>query len=133
MEETLVWTGLFDSHAHYFDAKFDGQADTLLSDEVLAGGVAGIVNVATNPKNALRCIEQAAKYKQMYCAVGIHPEDCQNDVENMEEALLAIRTLLETEEKRKANKIVALGEIGLDYHWQPVDKERQTAFFEAQM
>ena len=132
-EEMLEWSGLFDSHAHYFDSRFEGQADALLSERVLAEGVAGIINVATNPKNAVACIEQAAKYPQMYCAVGIHPEDCQNDVEDKEEALAAIRALLDTEEKRRKNKIVALGEIGLDYHWEPVQKERQAAFFEAQM
>ena len=125
--------GLFDSHAHYFDSRFEGQAEGLLSDEVFAKGIAGVVNVATNPQNALRCIEQARQYPNMWCAVGIHPEDCQNDVDDLEKALSEIRDLLDTEEKRRKNKIVALGEIGLDYHWQPVDKERQAACFEAQM
>ena len=130
--ETKMEKDLFDSHAHYFDSRFEGQAEAVLED-LFEKGLAGIVNVGTNPENSLRCIEQAKRYERMWCAVGIHPEDCQNDVDDMEGALSAIRDLLDTEEKRKANKIVALGEIGLDYHWQPVDKPRQTVFFEAQM
>lgn len=131
-EEMLSIGGLFDSHAHYFDARFEGEADGILR-ELFEGGLGGVVNVATNPRNAMRCIEQAKAYPNMWCAVGIHPEDCQNDVSDVEEALLAIRGLLDTEEKRRENKIVALGEIGLDYHWEPVDKPRQMAVFEAQM
>ncbi len=125
--------GLFDSHAHYFDSRFEGQAEDLLEHEIFGQGVTGVINVGTNPENALRCIAQAKKYPRMWCAVGIHPEDCQNDVGDREEALAAIRDLLDTEEKRRENKIVALGEIGLDYHWQPVDRERQMAFLEAQL
>ncbi|MBR2354644.1 MAG: TatD family hydrolase [Clostridia bacterium] len=132
-QEMLAWDGLFDSHAHYFDSRFEGQADDLLANGIFGKGVAGIVNVATNPENALRCIEQTSRYPRMWCAVGIHPEDGQNDVKDPDAALSAIRDLLDTEEKRRANKIVALGEIGLDYHWQPVDKERQMYLFEAQL
>ena len=125
--------GLFDSHAHYFDPRFEGQAEELLTHGIFGSGVSGVINVGTNPENARQCIAQAAKYPRMWCAVGIHPEDCQNDVGNMTEALAAIRDLLDTAEKRRANKIVALGEIGLDYHWQPCDKERQMRFFETQL
>ncbi len=125
--------GLFDSHAHYFDSRFEGTADELLRAEVFGKGVAGVVNVATNPQNALRCMEQAKGYEGMWCAIGIHPEDAQTMEGSPEEGIAAIRSLLDTPEKRRAGKIVALGEIGLDYHWQPVDRERQMACFAGQL
>ena len=132
---------IFDTHAHYFDPKFeavDGGANAILKD-VFSEGVEGIVNVATNLQNAKSVIEQASRYEKMYAAVGIHPEDC-HFIANPEAALAELSALLENAESRKANKIVALGEIGLDYHWQsydngkiPMNKELQAYFFEEQM
>lgn len=131
--EEITACGLFDSHAHYFDARFEGTADALLREEIFGGGAEGVVNVATNGDNALRCIAQAAQYPKMYCAVGIHPEDGQNTEEPLSVCLDKIRILLDTAEKRKRNKIVALGEIGLDYHSENPNKLRQAELFEAQM
>ena len=125
--------GLFDSHAHYFDSRFDGQADDLLEHGIFGKGVAGIVNVGTNPENALYCIEQAKHFSQMYVAVGIHPEDCKALTGTVDEEISRIRALLDTPEKRKEHKIVALGEIGLDYYWQPYEKEKQALYFEKQL
>ncbi len=132
-QEIYGCEGLFDSHAHYFDSRFDGEADEVLQTEVFGRGVAGVINVATNPQNALRCIEQTERYERMWCAIGIHPEDAQAMEGSPEEGIAAIRALLERPEQRREKKIVALGEIGLDYYWQPVDKERQMAFFEGQL
>ena len=133
---------IFDTHAHYFDQKFEsveGGADAILCDLFANQGIAGIVNVGTNLQNAQAVIEQAARYEKMYAAVGIHPEDC-HFITDPEAALLELSALLENEEQRKANKIVALGEIGLDYHWQsydngriPMNKELQAFFFDEQM
>ena len=133
---------IFDTHAHYFDQKFDsveGGADAVLCDLFENQSIAGIVNVGTNLQNARAVIEQAARYPQMYAAVGIHPEDC-HFITDPEAALAALSALLENEETRKQNKIVALGEIGLDYHWQsydngriPMNKELQAFFFDEQM
>ena len=129
--------GIIDSHAHYFDRRFDneyeGGADAILAGRVFPSGISAIVNVGTNPENCLRCVEQAKKYEKMYAAVGIHPEDCQHLSGSASEEVAKIRALLDTEEKRRENKIVAIGEIGHDYYWQPVDKVRQRAFFEAQL
>ncbi len=133
MNEELDCHGLFDSHAHYFDRKFEDSADEILTNEVLGKGVIGIINVATNPENAVRCIEQAKHYDGMYVALGIHPEDAQNDPRTVGALLEALSTLMDTPEKRKESKIVALGEIGLDYYWQPCDKEKQTEIFESQL
>ena len=135
MNQELDLCGLFDSHAHYFDKKFEaeGGADAFLRDEVFGKGVAAVVNVATNPENAKRCIEQAKNYSAMYTALGIHPEDAQHLTVSIDEALSELCALMDTSEKRKAGKIVALGEIGLDYYWQPYDKELQIKLFEKQL
>ena len=133
---------IFDTHAHYFDKKFEsleGGADAVLCDLFENQGIEAVVNVGTNLQNAHSVIEQASRYEKMYVAVGIHPEDC-HFITDPEAALLELSTLLQDAEKRKQNKIVALGEIGLDYHWQsydngriPMNKELQAFFFEEQL
>lgn len=123
---------LFDSHAHYYDERFeeevDGGADAVLSS-VFLGEVGKIVNVGTCNENSQKCIDQAARYGGMYAAVGIHPSDCRfyTDVER------ELEILEQTLENREVKKIVALGEIGLDYHYENTDKAKQAAFFEAQL
>lgn len=123
---------LFDSHAHYYDERFeqevDGGADAVLSS-VFLGHVAKIVNVGTCNENSARCIEQAAKYEGMYSAVGIHPSDCRFYTDLERELAILEQTLSD----RASKKIVALGEIGLDYHYENTDRAKQAAFFEAQL
>lgn len=69
--------GLFDSHAHYFDRRFNeiGGGDRVLTEEVFCGDVAYVINVGTNDVTNRLCIEQAKRYDGMYAALGIHPED----------------------------------------------------------
>ena len=128
---------LFDTHAHYFDRKFDeleGGADALLSSEAFLEAIGGVINVGTTYENSLLCIEQAKRYDFMYAAVGIHPEDAQNKCKlTPDEEIAKIESLICDGEKRKANKIVAIGEIGFDYYWQPVDKALQCEYFSKQM
>lgn len=138
MSETLH--GLFDSHAHYFDARFEreaeGGADAILRG-ILPEPVSRILNVGTNCRNSRLAVRQAAVYDGMYAAVGIHPEDCHYEAD-ADAALGELRELLGTPESRRRDKIVALGEIGLDYHYAnygeiPLDKARQMYYFEAQL
>ena len=123
---------LFDSHAHYYDERFeqevDGGADAVLSS-VFLGDVAKIVNVGTSNENSARCIEQAARYEGMYAAVGIHPSDCRFYTDLERELAILEQTLSD----RASKKIVALGEIGFDYHYENTDRAKQAAFFEAQL
>ena len=124
--------GIFDSHAHYFDARYDQEsegADHVLR-EVFANGIGTVVNVATNMGNAPRCLAQAAKYPGMFAAVGIHPEDAQQLALDPETELPKLEKLLR---EKEIHKIVALGEIGFDYHYEPVNYELQKVFFEKQM
>ncbi len=121
----------FDSHAHYWDTRFEAETesgvDTLLN-ELFENSVSGIVNVGTNFETTALSIRQAQKYPFMYAAGGIHPGDiCDGDSPYTVEE---IWTPLFRDPK---NKLIALGEIGLDYHYTPFDKARQMAFFEAQM
>lgn len=126
---------LFDSHAHYFDKRFDeaGGADKVLREEVFGKGVLGVINVGTNNESNLRCIEQAARYGNMYVAVGIHPEDVAYCRGNVFDEVEILKGIIGDRENRKDKKIVALGEIGLDYHYEGFDKELQMKYFDAQM
>lgn len=126
-------TVLFDSHAHYYDERFEREAeqgaDGILR-EVFAGGVSHIVNVGTCLENNVKCLEMARRYDGMYAAVGIHPSDCGP---YGREAMTAFREFLLAHRDFKKHKIVAIGEIGLDYYWEPYDKEHQLFFFREQM
>lgn len=127
----------FDSHAHYFDAwfnEYEGGADTLL-EKIFFENVGAIVNVATNPENLKECIVQAQKYENMYVSSGIHPEDCLY-IDDIDSALEIIEASVCNEELRRENKIVAIGEIGFDYHLENLTDEvkaKQRYVFERQM
>lgn len=131
---------IFDTHAHYFDARFsresEGGADAILS-KMMPDPVSWIINVGTNCENSRRAIAQAAQYEGMFAAVGIHPEDC-HFLGDVDAALADLKRILGNGETRKRDKIVALGEIGLDYHYEnygevPMDKQRQAYVFERQL
>ena len=128
---------IFDTHAHYYDKRFaaegEGSAHSILA-AIMPDPVAAVVNVGTSCENSRIAIEQAARYTGMYAAVGIHPGDC-HYVKDADAALAELERMLR---QRERDKIVALGEIGLDYYWQeydgiPMDKQRQSYFFDAQM
>ncbi|MBQ2735024.1 MAG: TatD family hydrolase [Clostridia bacterium] len=131
---------IFDTHAHYFDARFEREvadgADAILRT-IMPDPVTRIVNVGTDCRTARLAIAQAARYEGMYAAVGIHPGDC-HALSNADDALQELSDLLGAPETRKRDKIVALGEIGLDYYWQdyngiPMDKAKMAYFFDAQL
>ena len=125
---------LFDSHAHYYDDWFEslpGGAQVLL-DALFAGEVGSIVNVGTDLENSRKVIAEAAKWPGMYAAVGVHPSDGQA-LRDIPAAIEELRILIADAEQRRERKIVALGEIGLDYHYPDTDKPHQAAFFDAQL
>ena len=136
MNETCMPVGIVDSHAHYFDRRYEREtegADVILGRDVFGAGVGAVINVGTNNQNSRIAIEQARSYSQMYVAAGLHPEDVQFDNLCLDTELPRLCELLDTPEKRAENKIVALGEIGLDYHVENPDKQKQMSFFEAQL
>ena len=127
---------LFDSHAHYFDKKFDtleGGAHAILTSPEFRESVGWIINVGIEPASNLRCIEQTAQYDHMYCAIGIHPHDCQHLTDTPDNVLATLYSQVCDPEIRRRDKIVAIGEIGFDYYWQPVNRELQAEYFSRQL
>ena len=99
---------LFDTHAHYDSRKFDDDRDALLS-ALPAAGVARVVDPGCDVPSSRCAAELAARYPHVWAAAGIHPEDCAGADEA---AFQEIRALCGRE------KVVAVGEIGLDYYWK---------------
>ena len=123
---------LFDTHAHYWDSRFAaeyGAAETeALLDSLLSGDVPHIVNVATDPPSARLAISQAARHPGMLTALGIHPNDGQM-LADPDAAIAEIEAML----RDPASRAVAVGEIGLDYHYEDTNREKQHAIFRTQM
>ena len=121
----------FDSHAHYYDERFEeeysGGAEALLSSSNMEH-VSYVINVGTAPDTCRKAIAQASKYDNMYTALGIHPSDARL-IEDIDGALAEIEALI----LDKSSKCVALGEIGLDYHYPETDKDMQINLFRRQM
>lgn len=122
----------FDSHAHYYDERFKEEYEGSVDDFIgvlLNNEVSHIINVGTSPVNSRLAIEQAKKYKNMSVAVGVHPSDAQYLDMTLDEALSEIEELI----RNKENKVVALGEIGLDYHYPDTNRELQHRYLDAQL
>lgn len=98
---------LFDTHAHYDDERFDEDRETLLR-AMPEKGVGLIVNPGCDLPSSRMAVDMAQKYDFLYAAVGIHPENCGDFAPAMTDGLRALA---------KAPKVVAIGEIGLDYYW----------------
>ena len=117
-------TGLFDTHAHYDARQFDPDREQVLA--ALPGlGVELVVNPGCDLASSRQAAELASRYSFVYAAVGVHPEECgdwqDSDVEELR--ALAARP-----------KVVAVGEIGLDYYWpENPPRELQKRVFRAQM
>ena len=115
-------SNIFDAHAHYDDGWFDEDRDSVLGN-LPDKGVCGVVNNSVDLDNAKRVIALAEKYDYMYAAVGVHPEN----LENLPDDYLDRIT-----ELTKHPKVVAVGETGLDYHWD-IPREEQKRVFEEQL
>lgn len=113
---------IFDAHAHYDDDWFDKDRFDLL-DNIQSKGVCGIVNNATDLNSAKTAIEYAEKYSFMYAAVGFHPENLDGMPDDYLDRIA---------ELSKHPKVVAIGETGLDYHWD-IPKFLQNRVFEEQI
>lgn len=111
---------IFDSHAHYNDEQFDIDRDSLLAS-LPEAGIVGIINCGTDVESSLSSIEMAEKYPFIYAACGYHPESA---LEFTDDNLDGIEKMLSHE------KCVAVGEIGLEYHYDFVPKDVQKYVFE---
>ena len=115
---------IFDTHAHYDDAQFDADREALLS-AMPENGVGLILDPGCDPESSRAAIALAEQYPHVYAAVGYHPENC---APYTDADLDILRRLAQHP------KVVAIGEIGLDYYWeQNPPKEFQQAVFRAQL
>lgn len=114
---------IFDSHAHYDDSRFDTDRDELLKS-MLSNNVNTIINCGIDIENSKVCIELSKKYKRIYCALGVHPSEAGS---------VSDEFILELENMLKYEKAVAIGEIGLDYHYNFSEKDKQLDVFEKQI
>ena len=117
---------IFETHAHYDDEKFDEDRVELLSHLLKENNIGNIVNVGASFRGCKDSLDLASKYDNVYAALGIHPEE----LDDMTDENLAWI-------KANANhpKVVAIGEIGLDYYWMKEEDQRakQRIWFEKQM
>lgn len=118
-----MFSNIFDTHAHYDDEKFDADRDTLLAG-LPAQGVCGVVNAACDMASCESGLALAEKYPFVYCSVGVHPHSADEWTAACADTLAAYT---------KQTKVAAIGEIGLDYHYDFSPRETQRAAFEAQL
>lgn len=111
---------LFDSHAHLNDERFDEDREELISS-LQEKGVDLVVNPGACIKTSIESVELANKYDFIYAAVGVHP----HDVGELDETAIDTLRKLATENK----KVVAIGEIGLDYYYDNSPREVQKEWF----
>ncbi len=114
---------IFDTHAHYDDEQFDTDRKELLMS-MATEGVGTIVNVSASYDSCQKVVDMAQEYPFMYAAVGIHPDE----VGALNEVSFAqMKQLFQRE------KVVAVGEIGLDYYWDKESHDQQKKWFIRQL
>ncbi len=114
---------IFDSHAHYNDAAFDSDRYDVLNS-LSEKGVSNVINCATDYNSSLISLSYAEKYPFIYASCGLHPEDIKDDYENELEKIYPLLN---------EKKCVAVGEIGLDYHYDGIPRSVQIDVFSRQL
>lgn len=114
---------IFDSHAHYDDEAFDEDRQELLS-HMRENGIGAIVNVSASMASVNASVELAHRYDNIYASVGVHPSETYE---------LTEKDMLLLENYTNDRKVVAVGEIGLDYHYPDTDRELQEKWFKNQL
>ena len=113
----------FESHAHYDDSKFDEDRDKLIP-ALKEKGIEYIINVGANIKSSIKSVELAEKYDFIYAAVGVHPHDVAKLDEDDMDRLYGLS---------QRDKVVAIGEIGLDYYYDSSPRDIQKDWFVEQI
>lgn len=114
---------IFETHAHYEDTAFDEDRKELL-ESLPKNNIEYVVNISSGIRTVEQSIELAESYEYIYASVGIHPSDSMH---------LDDEKFLWLKEKAKHPKVVAIGEIGLDYYWDTPDRKTQQTWFARQM
>ncbi len=145
---------LFDTHAHYNDEMFNEDREEVIQ-AIYDSGVTKLVNAGYSLESSKKALEIANNYDWMYVICGISPNDISDSKEKIDKEILELEELIESDieginqlqdvnsvEKRTKNsiknakkykKIVAIGEIGLDYYWNKENKELQKYAFKKQI
>ena len=119
----------FDSHSHYNDEKFDQDREQII-EETYKSGVTKFVCAGYNIPSSIKALEISKKYEFIYSICGISP----NDIPQSEEELWKnISEISKIAINNKGKKLVAIGEIGLDYYWNKENKELQKQAFAKQI
>ncbi len=114
---------IFDTHAHYDDDAFDEDREALLAS-LPDRGIGRVTNIGSSLEGCRRTIGLMGKYSYIYGALGVHP----SDTAELDEA-----SFMWLKEKCALPKCVAVGEIGLDYHWDTPNRETQKRWFARQL
>ena len=114
----------FESHAHYDDSRFDGDRTRLLNSLFNEKGIDYIINIGADMKSSKESIALSDMYENIYAAIGVHP----HDVEDMTE-----KDIEDLRELSKHKKVVAIGEIGLDYYYDNSPRDLQRKWFFRQL
>ena len=119
----------FDSHSHYNDEKFDQDREQII-EETYKSGVTKFVCAGYNIPSSIHSLEISRKYEFIYSICGISPNDIPQSEEELWKDISEISKIV-TDNKGK--KLVAIGEIGLDYYWNKENKELQKQAFVKQI
>ncbi len=116
---------IFETHAHYDDERFEEDRDALITS-MPERGVGTIINVGASIESTKTTLALSEKYPFVYAAVGVHP----SDISGLNE-----ETFAWLREQTQKEKVVAVGEIGLDYYWdkEPEVQKQQRYWFAEQM
>jgi len=96
-------------------------------DEAKNAGISTVVTIGSSPSESENCVRLAATYQNVYATIGLHPNDCTS------EWLTDLGKIKKLFSNQGAEKIVGIGEIGLDYYWPGFDKQQQKDLFNAQI
>ncbi len=113
-------TNIFESHAHFDDERYDFDREQLIAS-LPEKGIEAVINIGSGMDSSLATVKLCEKYPFFYGSVGVHPSEID---------WLEIDTL---REYAKNPKIVAIGEIGLDYHYDGYSRDAQIEAFEKQL
>ena len=114
---------LIDTHCHLTFEQLARDIEAVI-DRSRAAGIAGWITVGTDPQQNRKAVELTNRFENMYATVGIHPHDAKD---------VAADTMAELKEFARSEKVVAIGETGLDFHYDFSPRQDQRRVFEAQL
>lgn len=120
--------GLFDSHSHLNDEKFDNDTEETIKN-IFDSGVTQFITAGYSVESSKKALEIAKNYDRLYTTAGISPNDIPQSEEELWKELEEIKNIV----KNNLEKIVAIGEIGLDYYWNTENKNLQKLAFVEQI